>query len=62
MIPVAEIVHEDTEEIICPWCGYEFQDSWEFEENGEHECYGCGKSFKFSRIIDVTYDTERIEP
>ena len=59
---MAEIEHEGTEEIVCPWCGYEFQDSWEFEENGETECYGCEKRFKHCQIIDVTYDTERIEP
>lgn len=54
-------MHEDTEEMVCPWCGYEFQDSWEFEEDGEHECYRCEKPFKFCRIIDVTYDTEKVE-
>ena len=54
-------MHEDTEEMVCPWCGYEFQDSWEFEEGGEHECYRCEKPFKFCRIIDVTYDTEKVE-
>ena len=59
---VAEIEHEGTEEIVCPWCGYEFKDSWEFKENGETECYGCEKRFKHYQIINVTYDTERIEP
>ena len=25
--------HEYTKEIVCPWCGYEYSDSWECGEN-----------------------------
>lgn len=59
---MSEFEHEDTEEIICPWCGYQFRESWEFTaEEDETDCYRCEKPFKYHRIIDVTYDTERVE-
>lgn len=58
---MAEFTPEGTEEIVCPWCGYEFEDSWEFDDDDVTECYGCDKRFKHHRFIDVTYDTEKIE-
>ena len=32
-----DIDHEYTREIVCPWCGYEFSDSWEIQGNDESE-------------------------
>ncbi len=40
-----EIYHEYTDEIICPHCGEEMMDSWEYSEDGEDECWECGKKF-----------------
>ena len=56
-----EIEHEYTAEVVCPWCGYEFTDSWDFPDDGEEECPSCWKPFKFSRDVTVDYCTEKIE-
>ncbi|HDK7182970.1 TPA: hypothetical protein PTV74_002117 [Clostridium botulinum] len=56
-----EIDHEYTNEIVCPFCGYEFIDSWEYgdgeEDLGLIECNECGKSFYANREVLVTYST-----
>lgn len=55
-----EIDHEYTDEIVCPWCGYKYSDSWELTQNdGEEECRECRKSFSYYRDIKTTYNTER---
>ena len=47
-----------TAEIVCPYCKHEECDSWEFrEDEGEHECPECGKSFEWVRSIEVSYST-----
>ena len=57
-----DIEHEDTDEIICPYCGYEHQDSCDLNmENGETdviECKNCGQDF--SVICDISYSTQKI--
>lgn len=53
-----EIDCEFNKEIVCPYCGYEHGDSWEFKENnGEMVCDGCEKKFNWKRDIEVTYST-----
>jgi hypothetical protein len=55
--------HNGTDEIVCPYCGYEHGDSWEFAERasaGECDCDGCGKRFRWTQEIAVTYDTEAV--
>jgi transposase-like protein len=46
-------------EIVCPWCGYEHQDSWELnggdEGDWEHECHDCEKTFAAQRHVSVSY-------
>ena len=47
-------------EITCPWCYYEFKDSWKFESDNHQnlgliECKNCGKSFHTHREIEITY-------
>lgn len=58
-----EIDHEYTDEIICPYCGYEFSDSFEInsgeEDLGLIKCDECGKSFYAIRNIEITYSTEK---
>lgn len=57
---VLKIDHEYTDEIVCPYCGYEFMDSWEFRpESDIIRCYECDKAFEYERIIDVTYCTTK---
>lgn len=49
-----------TDNMVCPWCGYEHGDSWEFnEDSGETDCNECGKTFKFERDISITYSTSK---
>ncbi len=49
------IDHEYTDEIVCPWCGYEHGDSWEGPESGEDICDECEKTFAYCRQVEVTY-------
>lgn len=55
------IEHENVKEIVCPYCGYEFSDSWEFGDDSEREitCEACYKPFTSYREVEVTYSTER---
>ena len=54
---------EHTGEITCPWCGYEYHDSWEDEDdNDKEECPDCGGVFKYTREVEVTYSSERVSP
>lgn len=49
-----------TSEITCPWCGYEFSDSWEYGDDDDAcECPDCGKLFSYTRDIEVTYTSKR---
>jgi ATP-dependent Zn protease len=53
-----EIDHDYTDEIVCPYCGCEFSDSYEFDDDsGTMECYECEKEFEYYRHIEVTYCT-----
>jgi len=50
------------DEIHCPYCNFEFGDSWEYgdsqsEDIGELECPNCDKKFHASRSISVSYVT-----
>lgn len=47
-------------EIECPYCGYEYSDSWEWCINTNDEwidepCDSCGKVFEAIRVITVDY-------
>jgi len=48
---------------ICPYCGYEHKDSWEYNlSDGESiitECHNCDKSFLIGCDIIITYSTEK---
>jgi hypothetical protein len=59
---MSEIKHKYTKELVCPHCGYVFEDSWEFftYENPEIDCYECDKTFIASRHETVTYSTQKI--
>lgn len=58
-----EIDHEYTRNIICPYCGYEFTDSWDIESNEisfEWTCCECENDFNVERHEIVEYSTEKI--
>jgi transcription elongation factor Elf1 len=59
---MAEIDHEFTKEIVCPYCGYVHSESYEFgngADDGDDECGKCGKKFSWSRMISVSYSTSK---
>lgn len=62
---MSEIDHRYTKEIVCPYCGYEFRDSWELAgDDGDEQqtdCDECGKDFLYYADIDVTYCTRKIK-
>jgi len=53
-----------THEIVCPYCGYKFCDSWEMNQGEEGdddaECPSCEREFIFTRILTVEYCTSKI--
>lgn len=56
---------EYTNEIVCPYCGNTFDDSWEIAGNSdgdisETDCGHCGKPFEFETHIRITYTTRKI--
>lgn len=57
-----EIHCECTDEIVCPHCGYEFNGSWEYDDDdGELiECQNCDESFELSVDVSVTYTSRKI--
>lgn len=57
---VKEINTQYTIEIVCPYCGYEFMDSWEEYDSGTTECRECEKEFYFDRDVAVTYCSNKI--
>lgn len=52
---------EFTDEIICPWCGYKFSDSWEYddEDGSIIDCPDCNKPIILGVHISVSYITRR---
>lgn len=49
------------DEIVCPYCGHRYEDSYECGGNDEYfeeECEDCGREFNVTRIIDISYDTK----
>lgn len=54
-----EIECDRTNEIVCPYCGYEFSDSWEHNDYDSAECGECGEEFILYVETSVTYSTEK---
>ena len=52
---------QNEDEVICPYCGYKFSDSWEFPDEGTTECSDCEREFSYGRNVVVTYSTSRIK-
>lgn len=56
-----EIDTEYTNNIICPYCGNEDTESYEYHNNdGETNCNYCGEEFYYRRDIEITYCTRKI--
>ncbi len=59
---MTEIEHEYTDEIVCPYCGNEYSDSWEYEEEGSKiECDSCNRKFNYTRNTSVSYTTSKLD-
>jgi DNA-directed RNA polymerase subunit RPC12/RpoP len=56
-----EIDHNFTNEVVCPYCGWELRDSWELDDKGYMDCEECEKKFFFERDITVRYCTGKIK-
>lgn len=65
MSEAKQIEHEGTNEIVCPYCGYKFSDSWDYSSDDDVvECLNddCGKQFKYYREnLGCAYSTSKIE-
>lgn len=56
-----------TRDVVCPYCGYEFKDSYELfefynshgEDNVDVECDECGKEFNAYRHITIDYSSHK---
>lgn len=62
IIYLNEIKHKYTKEIVCPYCGYEYMDSWEMvkpEEGEDIVCENCEKKFYARSDMDITYITSK---
>lgn len=57
-----EIDHEYTDEIVCPYCGHESEDSWEAsEDSDDEECDECGKHFAYDSETTRTYTSRKVD-
>lgn len=54
---------DHTDEIVCPYCGYEFSESYEYhgDDGQEVQCHHCDKHFELSVDHRVTFSTRRID-
>lgn len=55
------------DEITCPYCGYEFSDSFEYqdgwqEELGDIDCPDCKETFECTASFSVSYSTKKKDP
>lgn len=59
----SEITHDFEPEIICPYCNYEFDNSFEInpdvEDIGLIDCSCCGNEFFAHRNVEITYSTTK---
>ena len=50
-----------TNEIVCPYCGYRFSESWKYDgdDGGIIECPECDKQMELSVDFIVTYHANK---
>ncbi len=45
-----------TDNLICPYCGYEETDSWELGESSDnHQCGSCDKTFVYETEVSRSF-------
>lgn len=52
---------DHTQFIVCPYCGHEDQNSWEYHDSGNVYCGSCGEEFFMEREIVVYYTSKKIK-
>lgn len=58
-----DIDYKNTDEIVCPYCGYEFSDSWEFDMNHNStkiKCAECNKEFECEAETTIKYASAKL--
>ena len=61
------IDHELTDELVCPYCGHEFGDSWEYfsDDGGQTsrrlKCDECERELFAEVVVDISYTTRKLE-
>lgn len=55
--------YEGLNEIKCPYCDFEYSDSWESydAQDDERQCDRCDNTFTFTAVRSVTFDCSRRE-
>lgn len=48
---------DGTDKPVCPHCGHEHQEDYEFSHDGEWSCEKCGSDFMLRRDEHVTFTT-----
>mgnify|MGYP000318396162 CR=1 FL=1 len=48
---------ELTDEIICPYCGYAEDDSYEYTDYHEYTCPNCDETSDLSVMVEINYST-----
>jgi transcription elongation factor Elf1 len=59
-----EIDTDYTDEVVCPHCGHEHSDSWEYnlteQDYGALECAECGEMFEATLNKSISYSTRKV--
>lgn len=60
---MSEFKTENTDKIVCPYCGHAHEDSWEYNDwSGTRiVCHSCNEEFELHVEVSVEYTTERVE-
>ena len=53
---------EFEQNIICPYCGHVYSDSFERSDEDTTECQICGGTIHYERIVTIEYTTEPVKP
>ncbi len=55
----SETMNDDN--AVCPWCGYEHSDCWEWSDSEEEwECHKCGKLFEYETEVSRTFVCRKV--
>lgn len=59
---MSEIDHDNTDEIVCPYCGHWQSDSWEASDSSDcEECSECGKKFVYESETIRQFTTRKAD-